>query len=84
MSNTLFSTTLLIFSVAGAAGLLLIVTNVSPTPDSETADVFPDNFVAFIAAEAYGHRLVRNAVVSVPAPSISILFGAGAFFLLRR
>ena len=64
--------------------MLLIVTNVSSTPDSETADVFPDNFVAFIAAEAYGHRLVRNAVVSVPAPSITILFGAGAFFLLRR
>ncbi|GEM_PF-4698357 len=71
-------------ALQGVAGLVLTVSNVSPAPDFETADGFPDNFATFIAAEAYGYWLVRNAVVSVPAPGIAILFGAGAFSLLRR
>ena len=66
------------------AGLLLTVSNVSPAPDFETADVSPENFATFIAAEVYGHWLVRNAVVSGPTPGIAILFKAGALFLLCR
>ena len=57
------------------AGMLLTVSNVSPAPDFETADVSPENFATFIAAEVYGHWLVRNAVVSGLAPGITIFSG---------
>ena len=33
------------------AGMLLTVSNVSPAPDLEAADVSPENFATFIAAE---------------------------------
>ena len=71
-------------ALQGVAGLLLSVSNVSPAPDFETADVFPEIFATFIAAEVYGHWLVRNAVVSGLAPGITILFGAVSLFLLCR